>query len=234
MYIASYMSPSPVTVGPEESIPAVHRLLQEHKFRHLPVVAADKTLVGMVTDRDLRSAFPSTVLCESVRQAALTALAETPVSSIMSTRVTVLTPASTLDDALFLLDRERVGALPVVDASRRVVGVFSVRDLLRAYKELFGVGERGSALVAVFDDGQPHPLTRIARALEEHDVTFTRVIRTEHEGRARIYLRVKTFNIRAVQTALQAIGFAPELNLPPESSGEGSENSGGTGSGLVI
>jgi acetoin utilization protein AcuB len=74
----------------------------------------------------------------------------------MSVDCVGLTPESTLDDALLLFDRDRMGALPVLDDGR-VVGIFSSRDLLAAYKELFGVGEKGSVLLAIEDDGHGRP-----------------------------------------------------------------------------
>ena len=33
--------------------------MKDHHIRHLPVVEEDRTLIGMVTDRDIRSAMPS-------------------------------------------------------------------------------------------------------------------------------------------------------------------------------
>ena len=84
MYVARHMSSPPVTVKPDSPVPVVREILRSHHFRHLPIVADDGRLVGIVTDRDLRSAYPSSMLDEADRKTALRNLEETPVSAIMT------------------------------------------------------------------------------------------------------------------------------------------------------
>lgn len=220
MFIADHMSSPPVTVKPNVPIPKIRRILQSQNFRHLPVVDEEGHLLGMVTDRDVRSSYPSTVLIsEKERKDCLKKLETTPVKAIMTESIASLTPFSTLDDALLLLDKSRVGALPVLDENKHVIGILSIRDLMKAYKKLFGLGEHGSSMVVVEDDGQRKPLTRIVHVLEEHDIRFTRLIRTgteeEKEDTPRkIYLRVHTYNISAVHNALKEAGFKTAMPTP--------------------
>ncbi len=211
MYISRRMIKDPVTVSPDMSLPDARRLLNENHFRHLPVVDAEGKLVGMVTDRDLRSAYPSSVLTESERQQDYERVSKATVADIMSTECMSLHPESTLDDALLLFDRKGVGALPVLE-SGRVVGIFSSRDLLASYKELFGVSEKGSVLLGVEDDGQKGLMTRIVTLLEQHEIPFTRLLRIEDvEHGNRIYLRLNTFKIAAVLALLREEGIHPLL-----------------------
>ena len=219
MFIADHMSSPPVTVKPDVPIPKVRRILQSHNFRHLPVVDENGQLLGIVTDRDIRSSYPSTVLIsEKERKDCLKKLETTPVKAIMSESIATLTPFSTLDDALLLLDKSGVGALPVLDEHQHVIGILSIRDLMKAYKKLFGLGEHGSAMVVVEDDGKGKPLTRIVHVLEEHDIRFTRLIRTsegeEEDSPGKIYLRVHTYNISAVHNALKEAGFTTAIPTP--------------------
>lgn len=218
MFITRHMTRNPATVSPETTLPAVRKILEKGGFRHLPVVDEKNRLVGMLTDRDLRSASPSSVLSKERLQASLAEFDQTPVSAIMSRALFSLNPFSTLDDALILLDREKIGALPVVDQEQRVIGIFSMRDLMAAYRRLFGLGERGSAMIVVEHDGKRKPLSRIAKVLEEHNLRFTRLIRTEAEETMpeRIYLRVNTYNLSAVHQALAEAGFAVVLPEIPE------------------
>ena len=53
------------------------------------------------------------------------------VEDFMTRRVVTITPDTTLLAAARLMLEHRVGGLPVVDASGRMIGVFSVNDLLR-------------------------------------------------------------------------------------------------------
>ncbi|MBW6519922.1 MAG: CBS domain-containing protein [Desulfoarculaceae bacterium] len=208
MYISRYMIKEPLTVTPDMLLPEARRLLTENNFRHLPVVDRDGRLVGMITDRDLRSAYPSSMLAESERLLAYEQVEKAVVADIMSVDCVGLTPESTLDDALLLFDRDRMGALPVLEDGR-VVGIFSSRDLLAAYKELFGIGEKGSVLLGIDDNGQKGFMTRIVTLLEQHEIPFTRLLRiydAEH-GNHRIYLRLNTFKIAQVVNLLREAGI---------------------------
>jgi len=210
MNIKQYMSAPVLTISPEMTIPDARELLRARDFRHLPVVDENGQLLGIVTDRDLRSAYPSTVLCDERSQARLAALKKTPVSEIMSRETYTLPVEATIDDALLILDRQKVGALPVVDENGAVLGMFSIRDLIRAYRGLFGLGERGSAMLAIEDDGRPRPLSRLCAALEAADIHFTRLLKAKQKTDDEhfiIYLRVTTYNLSAVRKILAAAGF---------------------------
>jgi acetoin utilization protein AcuB len=205
------MIKEPLTATSDLSLPEARRLLNENHFRHLPVVDGQGQLVGMITDRDLRSAYPSSVLTESERIAAYERVEKATVADIMSVDCIGLTPESTLDDALLLFDRKGVGALPVLEDGR-VVGIFSSRDLLAAYKELFGVGEKGSVLLGIEDDGQKGLMTRIVTLLEQHEIPFTRLLRIQDiEHGNRIYLRLNTYKIASVVALLREAGIRPAL-----------------------
>lgn len=237
MYISRYMTREVLTATPEMLLPEARSLLNENHFRHLPVVDKQGQLVGVITDRDLRSAFPSSMLTESERLQAYERVEKATVADIMSTECIGLTPESTLDDALLLFDRGGVGALPVLEDGR-LVGIFSIRDLLAAYKGLFGVGEKGSVLLGIEDDGQSSDgqgwpnaagaragvspssrlpggsslMTRIVTVLEQHEIPFTRLLRIQDEEHGnRIYLRLNTCKIASVVSLLRDAGIHPAL-----------------------
>ncbi len=209
MFIANFMTEPARTVNPETLLTEARELMTAGNFRHLPVVDENGCLVGIITDRDLRSAFPAGVLDEQERDLYQKRYVRITVLAMMTEAVACLPLQATLDDALLLFDRTRVGALPVVDNGRRVVGILSIRDLLTAYRQLFGLGEKGSTLIEVTDDGDPGLLTRLTRALEEGNVPFTRLIRTGELGRqgAVIYIRVHTHNLNGVHNTLAEAGF---------------------------
>jgi acetoin utilization protein AcuB len=209
MDITRHMSKNPRTTSPDTSIAEAGKILHDNNFRHLPVVDDKGCLLGMVTDRDLRSALPSSVAYADKQSPIDTTVAQTAVREIMSQEIVSLNTFSTIDDALILFDNKKVGALPVVDDDGRVIGIFSTRDLIISYRNLFGLGEKGSALVAVRNDGQPRPLSRIVHIMEGHDIHFSRIVqkRDQDEQNSVIYIRVNTFNLHAVHGALREAGF---------------------------
>jgi len=215
MLVSNHMSRQVITVRPETPLKEVRELLRSHSFRHLPVVDAEQVLIGIVTDRDLRSALPSAFMSEEEKASYLSRFQTSTVATIMTEAVYSLDQRATLDDALLLFDRSRVGALPVVNEEKRVLGILSIRDLLAAYRTLFGLGEKGSRLVAVLDDGQPKILTRLTEVLERHDIPFTRLIKCTEQGageRGTIYIRVHTYNSTIIHRVLQEAGF--EMVVP--------------------
>jgi acetoin utilization protein AcuB len=210
MFVHYYMTPEPLTIFQEVPVDEAYDILQEHHFRHLPVVDNKGVLRGMVTDRDLRSACPSSILTGEERKEVMDKVSGTPVSAIMSEDFVSLQVVSTLDDALLLFTSRSIGALPVVDSSSRVVGIFSLNDMMAAYRSLFGLGEKGSMLIAIQDTGEVDLLSRLVQALEKKKIEFTRLVRSHGtEGRepAAVYLRVNTFNLSSVHKVVENVGL---------------------------
>lgn len=209
MFIADYMTADPLTITPDTLVPEARRLLDDNHFRHLPVVDEQMRLIGVVTDRDVRSAYPSSIVDEERRKQIFTQIEQTTIAQIMSTNCSCVSIEATLDDALLVFDRDKVGALPVVTEDDVVIGIFSMRDLTAAYTKLFGASEIGSSLIAVLDETKSrNSLSRIASLLEENDVQCTRLIKIgQRNGFDRIYMRVSSFKVGNVHKHLQESGF---------------------------
>jgi acetoin utilization protein AcuB len=138
MTIERWMKHPVVTVKLEDSIRHARELMEQHRINQLPVVA-DGRLVGLVSDRDLRDAFPSvfdTVPLTGRRRARPGADPTTiPVEDVMTLEVMTLAPGASLTDAARLMRRERIGAVPIVDGGR-LVGIVTRSDVLEAFVEL--------------------------------------------------------------------------------------------------
>jgi acetoin utilization protein AcuB len=63
-----------------------------------------------------------------------------------------ISPTYTLQDALLMIQDARVGALPVVDGNGILSGIISVRDLLRAFINVLGIGEPGTLLCILAEE----------------------------------------------------------------------------------
>jgi len=134
MFIDKSMTRRVITIGPEADIFEAQRKMSEHDIRHLPVVDDSGKLVGIITDRDLRSAMPLEFFkhqgdCQEVRDK----IQDMRVREIMTPEPSTVTPHYTIQDALLLIQQLKVGALPVVDDQGRLTGIVSVRDLLQAF-----------------------------------------------------------------------------------------------------
>ncbi len=208
MYIAEYMTPDPITVSPDMLLPEARLILNTYHIRHLPVVDRDKKLVGIVTDRDLRSAYPSSVTSKHDKTLAFEQVEQTTVADIMTTTCAALGPEASLDDALLLFDREKIGGIPILSEEGVVLGFFSILDLTAAYRRLFGMDERGSVLIGVEDDGRDNILSEIVTLLEKNDIVLTRLIRlVESKDAAKIYMRINSQRPADVYKLLKMQGF---------------------------
>ncbi|WP_165795449.1 CBS domain-containing protein [Deinococcus koreensis] len=131
MLVRDLMSAQTISAPPSLPLTEAARLLQSHGIRRLPVVEEGQ-LVGIVSDRDLREALPSTLSTLSMWEAT-TRLASLRVADIMKRNVLTTTPDADARDAAHTLLEHRVGALPVIDGTGQVVGLLSVSDVLRDY-----------------------------------------------------------------------------------------------------
>lgn len=129
--IRAIMSTRTVTVTMDDSLARARELFHEHHFHHLLVVQG-KTLLGIISDRDLLKAVSPHVgtLSETDRdRATLNKRAH----QIMSRKLITITADTTVEVAARLLLEHRVSCLPVVTANGALEGIVTWRDLLRAY-----------------------------------------------------------------------------------------------------
>ena len=128
MFVGPRMKRDLVTVTPGATLEEAARLLTAHRIHHLPVVEEGNRLAGIVSDTDLRNAtldgmFGGAERGDSGRPVT--------VGEIMTRELVTLSPGDTLDDAMLVLTRRRIGALPVVEGDR-LVGIVTKADILTA------------------------------------------------------------------------------------------------------
>ncbi len=118
--VAHWMTAQPVTISPNDPITLAHKLMQEGNFRSLPVVGGGR-LIGMITDRDVRSAMG--------KSETLT------VDEVMSRDLITVTSNTSIFDASRLLVERRIGAVPVIEDGQ-FIGIISTDDLIKAFAEV--------------------------------------------------------------------------------------------------
>ncbi|HEY0710138.1 MAG TPA: CBS domain-containing protein, partial [Polyangia bacterium] len=115
-------------VRPETRVIDAAALMSSRCIRHLPVVDPEGKVVGILSDRDLRAAFgdPRRFLSGVDHPLDKTAL----VGDVMSRVVIVLNQNEPLTRAIECLVQESIGALPIVDDARHLVGILSYLDII--------------------------------------------------------------------------------------------------------
>jgi acetoin utilization protein AcuB len=129
MKVVDVMTKDPVTLTPAESVGQADELMTQNRFRQVPI-ATNKELVGIVTDRDVRSFLSGSLLANpDDRDRAF----NTPVREIMTTEPITVSPDDDLQEVIELLIEEKIGGIPVVDDTEGLVGIVTYVDILRCF-----------------------------------------------------------------------------------------------------
>jgi acetoin utilization protein AcuB len=124
MIVRKHMSSPPITVTPDTDFKVAMGLMQQHRIRRLPVVDAAGALAGIVAERDLLGA----------ADRYLQSLAD--VDEVMTRRVVTVARNTPVVEAATLMIELKIGGLPVVDASNKVLGIITETDLLKALVDM--------------------------------------------------------------------------------------------------
>lgn len=115
----SGMISDPVTVGPEATLAELDALCGKYRVSGLPVVDEDRTLLGIITNRDLRFVNAREFESRQVRDVM------TPMPLITGRE------GMSNDEAAELLGVHKIEKLPLVDDSGRLTGLITVKDFVK-------------------------------------------------------------------------------------------------------
>jgi IMP dehydrogenase len=116
----SGMVSDPVTIGPDATLAELDALCATYRVSGLPVVAEDRTLLGIITNRDLRFVPPAEYADLRVRQ-------------VMTPMPLVTAPVGIAsEEAAALLAKHKVEKLPLVDSAGRLAGLITVKDFVKS------------------------------------------------------------------------------------------------------
>ncbi len=215
MFVSRSMTRKVITIDKDATLFEAREKMTTNGIRHLPVVDAEGVLIGIVTDRDIRSAMPSDVFSDIDSTEVKETMAALKAENIMTRNPITISPAHTIQDALLLIQKLRVGALPVVDELGKLKGIISIRDLVRAFINVLGIGEPGTLLCILVEEkvGQ---LKKIVDAITEENISFGSILVARYwdEGKRAVFPYLLTQNIGHVKRKLQEMGY--ELLDPME------------------
>lgn len=126
MKISECMSKDVCFVKPECNVYDAARIMCENHIGCIPVCDEQKSVVGIITDRDiiLRS-----VACNKETKT-------TPVSEIMTTNVYTCNPEKEITEAQNLMAQNQIRRIPIVDNAKKIVGILTMGDLAKNDKKI--------------------------------------------------------------------------------------------------
>jgi CBS domain-containing membrane protein len=127
--ISEIMTTRLYTVQEHEPVSRACTLMAENHLRHVPVLRG-KTLVGLISHRDLCRAMPSSLLAtvESKAHGFIDSMAH--VEDVMIREPRTMKPEDTMKSALEVLIETKYGCLPIVNDQGEPVGIITSHDML--------------------------------------------------------------------------------------------------------
>ncbi|MDX9848567.1 MAG: IMP dehydrogenase [Tenuifilaceae bacterium] len=107
----------PVTISPSATVGDALKLMKDYKIGGIPVVDAERTLIGIVTNRDLR--FQRDL--------------SSPIKNVMTSEGLITTNKNiSLAEAEAILQEYKIEKLPVVDENFKLAGLLTYKDITKA------------------------------------------------------------------------------------------------------
>ena len=121
MRVEEIMTTSPRSCAEQETLQSIATAMAEGDFGSVVVVDAEDRPIGICTDRDI-----------AIRAVAKGLGPDTTVGEIMSQNCCTIARDATDEEAIKLMEQNRVRRLPVVDGSGACCGILATADIARA------------------------------------------------------------------------------------------------------
>ncbi len=207
MFVAKRMTPNPITIESMTTIAEASEIMRKHNFRRLPVVDKGR-LVGIVTDRDLRTVSPSPATTLSIFELNYL-LAKMHVKDIMHKNVITIQVGATIEEAALVMSNRHIGGLVVVDEHEAVAGVITETDIFNSFVEIMGLKE-GKTRFTFNVSNQVGVLHEITQVFTELQINISSLVTYPAEGGAELIIRFTAKDTDELTKKLTAIGYPPQ------------------------
>ena len=205
MLVKEYMTPHPLSVDEDTPVIKAAELMKERNVRRFPVMRNDE-LIGIVTDRDLRSAGPSQVISFDAQERQLmpelhALFAAMKIRDVMSRKVVTIHPEQTIVAAALLMLKHRISGLPVVDAQGKLAGIITEADVFKVLVDLAGV-HSGKTVLAFRLEVRPGSIKEVADVIREHGGRLASILTSyspAEEHFRRVYVRIRDLPAKELQ-----------------------------------
>lgn len=196
MKIRSLMIPAPITVTAKASIQQAIELMKVNSIRHLPVVDEKQKLIGLLTLADLKQALLPSMLGDI-----------TLTDMMIKNPITVL-PDDDIERAAQLIYKHKISGLPVIEKGRKIVGIITESDILRAFIDMMGILS-SSARIDITTNDDSSALNQAIQVIHDQGGDIINVGMTAQRTAQRTYFfRLAPCDTAPIRHALEKSGFA--------------------------
>jgi len=207
MFVGKRMTRNVITVSRGDTLKFASDVLQENRIHQLPVVERGE-LVGFVSGTDIRN---STFETSTVTQLGKILVKNKTVEEVMTRDVITVSPWDTVEDALLIFHKRRLGALPVVEG-KKLVGIITKADVLATFCDTLRIEEPG-VRIEVLLPREGGSLIHLVKKLGELKTGIRSLILSPLGEGFVAFIRLSTIDVSAVKNSLKDAGFTvPELS----------------------
>ncbi len=200
MYVKDWMSKRVITVEESDSLSVVINTLKRNKIRHLPVLRNDK-LVGIVTDRDIKRASPSKVTSLDIWEVHYL-MSKINIKDVMVRKPYTVSQFATIEKAALLMDKHKIGSLPVLDDNEELVGLLTIHDIFSALINITGANKAANRIAVEVPD-EPGSIQVLCDSMRKYAFKCVSILSTYNGVREGFRLVLLRFN--ASDTDLEKI-----------------------------
>jgi len=171
MLVGDRMSHPVISINPDLPVVDALNLMKRERIRRTPVVKNGK-MIGIVSDKDLLNASPSSATSLSVWEMNYL-LSRIKVKDLMTKKVLTVSEDTPIEEAARIMADNKIGGLPVMRADH-IVGIITETDLFKILLELMGAREPGVRMSVLILDkpGQLAKLTNSIANLNGNIIAF--------------------------------------------------------------
>ncbi len=122
------MSAPVVTLLPDTKLVEAQDLIQERRFRHIPIAMVNGNVVGILSDRDVLRALANPA---GLNIPASVNIVQSSVHHFMSQPVLVAKPETEIRAIVRVMFEEHIGAMPILSDTGQLAGMITRSDILR-------------------------------------------------------------------------------------------------------
>ena len=145
MLVKEFMSTEVVTIAEDKNMLEVRELMRSSDKRRLPVVDDISRVRGIITDADVSRTSPTDATTLS-RYEANYLLGKLKVRDVMTKNVITVHYDAGVEDAAYLLYKNKINALPVVDDDNKLCGIITDSDIFRAFVDIMGLARTSTRI----------------------------------------------------------------------------------------
>jgi acetoin utilization protein AcuB len=161
MIAGDVMTPDVISLRSDDVLGSAKDILQQQRFRHMPIVDNQAELVGILSDRDILRHLPYAGRRPprdtgefrrhlfDVNESSMSLMR--PLKQIMTCDVSCVLAEAALSDVARTMQNQKMSCLPVVEADRKLCGIITVVDIMRSLLPLYETHELSLSLEGAGD-----------------------------------------------------------------------------------